>query len=86
MTDTSEVTNLSLNLPYCSVDADLDTVFDNPSVLFVGTGGDLEVQLYGDPDGTTRIYKNIPDGTELSPRIKKIISTGTTASDFVVHQ
>ncbi len=53
------------------------------ALVYVGTGGDLKVDMVG--LGTAIVLKNIPDGTILPFKVKKVYSTanGTTASNLV---
>lgn len=51
-----------------------------PTSVYVGTGGDITVVDYND---VSCLYKNFPDGSFLPIVPKKIMSTGTSASDFV---
>lgn len=48
--------------------------------LYVGTGGNVRV---GYKDGSTVTYKNVPDGSYIGGRIKRVYTTGTTASDLI---
>lgn len=48
--------------------------------IFVGTGGNLVAIR---PDGTSVTFANVPDGTLMPIRAKRIASTNTTASDIV---
>lgn len=49
--------------------------------LFIGTGGNLKVDLSG---GSTVVLKNIPNGTFLKGVfVDKVYRTGTTARDIV---
>ena len=50
-------------------------------VLYVGTGGDVKVDLIG--SGT--ITYAVGDGEFLPILVKKVYDTDTTASDIVVH-
>jgi hypothetical protein len=51
------------------------------SELFIGTGGDIKVDLSG---GSTVILKNISSGTYLRGiYVDKVYRTGTTARDIV---
>ena len=52
--------------------------------IWVGTGGDLAVQMANDEDADTVIFKNVSDGVLLPFEVRKVLSTGTTASDIVV--
>ena len=51
--------------------------------LWVGTGGTLVVQMWEDPDGTTAAFGSVPTGTLLPIRVKKVLATGTTATNLV---
>ena len=57
--------------------ADLDSV---PRALYVGTGGDLSVNM---PDGATITFKNYPSGAFFPVRVARVNATGTTATDIV---
>ena len=49
--------------------------------LFIGTGGNVKVSLYG---GSVVTLKNIPSGTFLKGIfVNRVYSKGTTASDIV---
>lgn len=49
--------------------------------LYVGVGGDVAVQMYD--TGTAIVFKNVPTGTILPIRIKRVNSTSTTATNMV---
>ena len=48
--------------------------------LFIGTGGDIKVDLV---DGGTVTFKNIFDGTFLPIVVDKVYNADTTASDII---
>lgn len=49
--------------------------------LYVGTGGTISVLMN---DGTTAVFKNVPSGSILPIRIRRVNSTGTvTAADLL---
>lgn len=48
--------------------------------IWVGTGGDLVLICM---DGTQATYRNVPSGIRLSGRFKKVLASGTTASNLV---
>lgn len=49
--------------------------------IYVGTGGDVVVV---EQDNTTVTFKNVNSGTTIGPfYIKRVNSTGTTASDMI---
>tara|TARA_R110000851_G_scaffold186256_1_gene335557 strand:- start:1363 stop:1629 length:267 start_codon:yes stop_codon:yes gene_type:complete len=49
--------------------------------LWVGTGGDVAVILV--KDSASVIIKNVANGYLLATRIKRVLATGTTATDLV---
>jgi len=49
--------------------------------IYVGTGGDLKVVMWG--SGTVT-FVGVPSGTVLPIRVKQVYSTGTTASDLLI--
>lgn len=49
--------------------------------LFIGTGGHVAVIL--DKDAASVVLKNIPSGSVLPIRIRRVLATGTTALDIV---
>lgn len=48
--------------------------------LYVGLGGDLNVQM---AKGTTVILRNVPTGAVLPLRVRKVLAANTTASYLV---
>ena len=57
------------------------TVFDEVNAIFVGVGGDVALVLEG--SSTTATYKNVPSGTFLPVNARKVLSTGTTATNIL---
>lgn len=54
----------------------------NPTrAIWVGTGGDLKVDMVGDGTGIT--LTNIPDGSQLNIQVSRVYATGTSAADLV---
>ena len=52
------------------------------SVLYVGTGGNIEVIAIG--SSSSVVFKNIPDGSFLPCGVKSIVSgANTTVSDLI---
>ena len=49
--------------------------------LYVGVGGDVSVQMQG--TGTAVVFKNVPTGSVLPIRVKRVNSTATTATNMV---
>jgi hypothetical protein len=52
------------------------------TALYVGTGGDVKVDME-DTDDTAIVFSNVPAGTVLPIRVKRVYATGTTASNIV---
>ena len=50
------------------------------AVLYIGTGGDLKVELFG---GSVVTLTNVNDGQFIPVQVVKVFSTGTTADDIV---
>jgi hypothetical protein len=49
--------------------------------LFIGVGGDVAAILKG--DATSVVFKNVPQGTVLPVSAKRVLATGTTATNIV---
>ena len=61
--------------------ADLATV---PKAIYVGTGGDVKLIGVGAPAGANGVvFKNVPTGSILDVRARRVLATGTTATDLV---
>ena len=58
-------------------DADLGYV----AKLYIGTGGDVEVN--GAESGTAIVFKNVPSGTLLPIEVSRVLDGNTTALDIV---
>jgi hypothetical protein len=52
------------------------------NMLYVGTGGDLNITLSGDGQ-TPVILKNLSNGTFFDASVVRVSNTNTTASDIV---
>lgn len=50
--------------------------------LSIGTGGHVAVEFW---DKTTATYKNRASGSELIVKAKRVLFTGTTATDIVAN-
>lgn len=65
-----------------------DSVSISPTrAVWVGTGGDVKVQMAADKAGTggdVVIFKNVVNGQLLPLSVVKIYATDTTASDILV--
>lgn len=59
-----------------------DTALVGPGLLYVGTGGDVKVDLQG--SGTAIVFKNVQDGTILPVLVKRVYVADTTADDFII--
>lgn len=59
-----------------------DTEVLTTGFLFIGTGGNVSIVLYRDEDPV--LFKNIPNGSILPIKVKKVMSTNTTASDIII--
>jgi len=52
-----------------------------PGVLFIGVGGDVEVQPV---NGASQVFKNVPDGAILYVMARRVLSAGTTATNILI--
>lgn len=57
-----------------------DTVYKEPSVLYIGTGGSVAVRMIG---GDQVTFVNVLDGSFLPILVDQVRSTGTTATNIV---
>lgn len=52
--------------------------------VYVGVGGDVSVEMLGTDDAPlSLIYKNVPSGSYLLGRIRRVNSTGTNATNMI---
>lgn len=64
-----------------SVTPDDEDEFDRPSrALYVGTGGNISVLMH---NGVEITYTNVPDGSWMPLRCRRVNATGTNATDIV---
>ena len=57
---------------------------DTPKGLYVGTGGDVTLIAVGAPVGSAGVlFRNLPSGSLLPVRPRRVAATGTTATDIV---
>lgn len=56
------------------------TVFTQPSTIYIGTAGNVNVTTQG---GQTVLFSNLNAGTILPVLVTKVLSTSTTASNIV---
>ncbi len=65
-------------------DVDLAVV---PKGIYVGTGGDIAMIGARQPSGSAAvIWRNIPSGALIPFRPRRILASGTTASDLIAVQ
>jgi len=59
-----------------------DTEILETGILFVGTGGNINVLPF---EGETAVlFKNVPNGSFFPVKVKKVLNTDTTAGDIVI--
>jgi hypothetical protein len=79
-----KLTNFSPTFPMFPGDAALittsDTVTFNPSVLYVGVGGNIRVLT---AQGTDILFSAVPAGFILPVQVIQVYATNTTASSMV---
>ncbi len=63
------------------ISADDSNDLADSGVLFIGTGGNVKADII---NVGTVTFLNVPNGTWIYVRVKKVYATGTTASDIVV--
>lgn len=52
--------------------------------VYVGVGGDVSVEMLGvDGNPLSLVYKNVPSGSYLLGRIRRVNSTGTNATNMI---
>lgn len=59
----------------------MDDEIQTCRAVYIGTGGDLVVQLDDDPLPVK--FVNVPDGSFLPLRVRKFVSAGTTTTDLL---
>jgi tripartite-type tricarboxylate transporter receptor subunit TctC len=62
---------------------DTDDLLAYAKVLYIGTGGDVAIIPPLNADGAAVTFVNVPDGTILPISARRVLATGTTASDIV---
>lgn len=60
--------------------ADLPTVARG---LYTGAGGSIAVYMEGDDSGTSVVFSDAPAGAVIPIRVRRVLSTGTTATNIV---
>lgn len=76
----AEVLKLSQARNAQSVTPSPNALNDTDGVLYVGTGGAVQVRTSG---GQTVTFPNIQDGSFVPVRVDRVFSTGTTASNII---
>ena len=57
---------------------------DTPKGIYVGTGGDLALVAIDAPAGANGVtFRNLPSGSLLPVRARRVLATGTTAADLL---
>lgn len=66
-----------------AITPDDDNDIEITRAIFVGTGGDIAMQLAG--DSAAVVFANVADGTLLPFRVKRVMEAGagTTATDLI---
>jgi len=60
--------------------SDAVNLTQNARALYVGVGGNITVNLL---DDTSVVFANVPTGSILPVRAKRVLATGTTASSLI---
>jgi hypothetical protein len=62
---------------------DSDDVGVATKAVYVGVAGDVSLVAYDNPDNTGVLFKNVPAGSWLPVRARRIRATGTTATNII---
>lgn len=62
-----------------------NTVDNAFGTLYIGVGGDLNVILQDDDTETPILFKNVASG-DFPRRVKRVMSTSTTATDIIADR
>lgn len=77
-------TNFSPTFPMYPGDAEAvttsDTVTFNPSVIWIGTAGNVKVTT---AQGTDVVFTSVPGGTVLPVQVIRVFAIGTAATNIV---
>jgi len=66
------------------VPSDANDLIDIPKGIFVGAGGDITMVGLNAPASATGItWKNVPAGSLIPFRARRIMATGTTAANML---
>ncbi|RDE05435.1 spike base protein, RCAP_Rcc01079 family [Sphingomonas aracearum] len=67
------------------VPSDSTDLTDTPKGIYVGTGGDVKLIAVDAPASAPGVtFKNVPAGSLLPVRARRVLATGTTAADMLV--
>jgi len=67
--------------PFAITPSDSAELAKIPKALWIGTGGDVNVQ--GVNNASPVMFRNVPNGFIVPVRVRKVLATGTTATDIV---
>lgn len=63
---------------------DTNDLTDIPKGIYVGTGGDIAmIGLNAPAEATGVVWKNVPAGSLIPFRARRVLATGTTASNML---
>ena len=68
---------------FAVVPSDADDLAIVPKGIYVGTGGDVRLIGIGASGGNPALFRNVPSGSLLPVRARRVLATGTTATDLV---
>jgi hypothetical protein len=64
--------------------ADAVDLAETPKAIYVGTGGDIAmIGMSAAPTATGIVWKNVPAGSLIPFRPRRILATGTTAANMI---
>lgn len=63
--------------------SDSANLVSDAKALYIGGAGAVAVEMSKDAPGTSVIFAGVPVGTTLQIRVRKILATGTTATNIV---
>lgn len=62
---------------------DTTTLANATRALYVGTGGNVAVQMLGWDSNTQITFVNVANGQVLPIRVDRVLATGTTGNDII---
>ena len=64
--------------------SDTADLADTPKGIYVGSGGDVALVAVDAPAGAAAtVFRNLPSGSLLPVRARRVLATGTTAADML---